>query len=166
MGDSIPCRQLGFPNLEAFLRSLPEVCSLERRAGQLTVMGVASRATAHVQVCPGYLLYWILSQLFALLDSLLVTCTFLFFSWIKIKLEDTARYAGLLLPPAEGFDQGFFCPLGKKRAYNAVLAHFRLFLVASSNLGNYPKLDTRISFVLRSFVCSFVCNAQGTPPVF
>ena len=108
MGDSIPCRQLGFPNLEAFLRSLPDVCSLERRAGQLTVMGVASRATEHVQVCPGYSLYWILSQLFALLDSVFVTCcAFLFFLWIKIKLEDTARYAGLLLPPAEGKKEPF-----------------------------------------------------------
>ena len=28
--------------------------------------------------------------------------------------EDTARYAGLHLAPAEGFDQGFFCPTKKK----------------------------------------------------
>ena len=50
------------------------------------------------------------------------------FSWLdfcyKIKLEDTARYAGLLLTPAEGFGRGFSCPSGKKRAFYAVLAHF------------------------------------------
>ena len=53
------------------------------------------------------------------------------------ELEDTARYAGLLLAPAEGFGRGFFCPVGKKRAYYAVLAHFWHFLVSSSNLGNF-----------------------------
>ena len=55
----------------------------------------------------------------------------------NIRLEDTARYAGLLLAPAEGFGRGFFCPSGKKRAYYAVLAHFWHFLVSSSNLGNF-----------------------------
>ena len=54
-----------------------------------------------------------------------------------IVLEDTARYAGLLLAPPEGFGRGFFCPSGKKRAYYAVLAHFWHFLVSSSNLGNF-----------------------------
>ena len=41
-------------------------------------------------------------------------------------LEDTARYAGLLLAPAEGFGggPGFFCPSGKKKPYYAVLANF------------------------------------------
>ena len=42
------------------------------------------------------------------------------------ELEDTARYAGLLLAPS-----------GKKRAYYAVLAHFWQFFVSSSNLGNF-----------------------------
>ena len=51
-------------------------------------------------------------------------------------LEDTARYAGLLLAPAEGFGRGFFYPSGKKRAFYAVLAHFWQFLVISSNRGN------------------------------
>ena len=32
-------------------------------------------------------------------------------------LEDAARYAGLLLAPAEGFGQGFFALRAKKRAY-------------------------------------------------
>ena len=54
VGHAIPFQQLGFLHLEAFLRSLPDVCSLEWRAGQLTVLGVASLATAHVQVCPPY----------------------------------------------------------------------------------------------------------------
>ena len=31
-------------------------------------------------------------------------------------VEDTARYAGLLLAPAEGFNRGFFGPLGKKES--------------------------------------------------
>ena len=29
---------------------------------------------------------------------------------LLVTLEDTARYAGLLLAPAEGFDLGFFLP--------------------------------------------------------
>ena len=45
-------------------------------------------------------------------------------------LEDTARYAGLLLAPAEVF-------FAKKRAHYAVSAHFWKFLVSSSNLGNF-----------------------------
>ena len=40
----------------------------------------------------------------------------LYYFYIYI-LEDTARYAGLLLAPAEGFGRGFFCPSGKKRAF-------------------------------------------------
>ena len=53
------------------------------------------------------------------------------------RLEDTARYAGLLVAPAEGYGRGFFAPLGKIRAYYAVLAHFLQFLVSSSKLGNF-----------------------------
>ena len=54
-------------------------------------------------------------------------------------LEDTARYAGLLLAPAEAlaFGQGFSCPSDKKRAYYAVLAHFWQFLVSNGTLGNF-----------------------------
>ena len=46
-----------------------------------------------------------------------------------IILEDTARYAGLLLAPAEGFGlrPRFFLPFGKKRAYYAVWAHLGHF---------------------------------------
>ena len=59
-------------------------------------------------------------------------------SYFKNLLEDTARYAGLLLAAAEGFDpcpgQGFFCPSGKKRAYYAVLVHFLQFLVKNSKI--------------------------------
>ncbi len=43
-------------------------------------------------------------------------------------------YAGLLVAPAECFGQSFFCTSGKKRAFNAVCAYFRPFLVFSSNL--------------------------------
>ena len=49
-------------------------------------------------------------------------------------LDGTARYAGLLLAPAEG--PGFLCLSGKKRAFHAVSAYFRPFLVFSSNLRN------------------------------
>ena len=42
------------------------------------------------------------------------------------KQEDMARYAGLLLAPAEG----------KNKPFYAVLAHFWRFLVSSSNRGN------------------------------
>ena len=63
----------------------------------------------------------------------MVATSFVFF----LILEDTARYAGLLLAPVEGFGRGFFCPSGKKRAYYAVLAHFWQFLVSNSSLGNF-----------------------------
>ena len=33
------------------------------------------------------------------------------------KLEDTARYAGLLLTLVEGFGRGFFCPAGQKKSF-------------------------------------------------
>ena len=46
---------------------------------------------------------------------------------ISHKLEGTARLAGLLLAPAEG---------GQKRAFHAVCANFRPFLVFSSNPHN------------------------------
>ena len=55
--------------------------------------------------------------------------------WYRIfgnKLKDKARYTGLLLVPAEAF----FCSSGRKRAYYAVLAHFRL---CSSNIDNLKK---------------------------
>ena len=58
----------------------------------------------------------------------------LFYFYFHQQLEDTARYAGLLLAPLEGRGRGFFCPSGKKRAYYAVLSHFWQFLVSSSNL--------------------------------
>ena len=55
-------------------------------------------------------------------------------------LEDTASYAGLLLAPSEGFGappaEALFA-LRAKRAYHAVSAHFRPFLVYSSNLGKF-----------------------------
>ena len=55
------------------------------------------------------------------------------------KLEGTARYAGLLLAPVDGFDrgQGFFCPSDKKRAFHAICAYFRPLLVFSSNLRKF-----------------------------
>ena len=55
-------------------------------------------------------------------------------------LEYTARYAGLLLAPAEGFvhrPRLFFCPSGKKKTLLCCFTHFWSFLVSSSNLGNF-----------------------------
>ena len=48
---------------------------------------------------------------------------FLFVSFLK-PLEDTARYAGLLLAPAEGFSlrPRLFSPFSQKMAFYAVLA--------------------------------------------
>ena len=59
-------------------------------------------------------------------DSLLTIITTIYFNYI---LEDTARYAGLLLAPAEGFglQPRLFLPFGQKRAYYAVLAHLAFF---------------------------------------
>ena len=55
------------------------------------------------------------------------------------KLEGTARYAGLLLPPMDGFDQGhgFFFALLAKFFLNAISAYSRPFLAFSSNLRNF-----------------------------
>ena len=55
-----------------------------------------------------------------------------------VTLEDTARCMGLLLASAEGFGlrPRLFLPFGQK-AFYAELAHFRSFLVPSSNFGNF-----------------------------
>ena len=42
-------------------------------------------------------------------------------------LEDTARYAGLLLAPAEAFGQGIFLPFGQKNNLLCYLVNFRQF---------------------------------------
>jgi len=49
VGQSPDFRLLGFPSLEALLRSIPDVCSFKWFAGQLMVLGVANEATMHVQ---------------------------------------------------------------------------------------------------------------------
>ena len=63
---------------------------------------------------------------------------------LTCKLEDTARYAGFLVAPAEGFGFG----RGKKKAYYAVLANFWCSVVTlvtfSSKLDNFkqnPKIQ-------------------------
>ena len=62
-----------------------------------------------------------------------------------IKLEDKARYAGLLLAPEECFSRGrgLFYPSGEKKPFYAVLAHF-WFLVLTlvtfiSSLSHFQK---------------------------
>ena len=57
--------------------------------------------------------------------------------WFPHPTSESAFYAGLLQAPAEGFGPGFFCPSGKKTAFHAVCAYFRLFLVFSSNPCNF-----------------------------
>ena len=63
------------------------------------------------------------------------------------QLQDTARYAGLLLGPAEDFGQGFFCPSGKKKGlimlFWTIFCNFWCPVVTlvtfSSNLSNFEK---------------------------
>ena len=50
VGEGLPVRALGFSNLEAFLTSIPDVCSIQWRGSNLTVVGVASQGTVHIQV--------------------------------------------------------------------------------------------------------------------
>ena len=64
------------------------------------------------------------------------------------KLEGRARYAGLILAPAEGFGQGFFGPSGKKELFTLfvpILGHFWCSVVTSvtfsSNLCNFKKIQ-------------------------
>ena len=55
-------------------------------------------------------------------------------------LEGAARYAGLLLAPAEGFGlrpRPFFALRAKKDLFMSVLAHNLKFLVISSNLSKF-----------------------------
>ncbi|XP_014676856.1 PREDICTED: tudor domain-containing protein 7-like [Priapulus caudatus] len=48
-GDSIPFKSLGFRTLEEFLRSVPDVCQIINRGGDMLCVGVADETTAHVQ---------------------------------------------------------------------------------------------------------------------
>eukprot|EP00092_Neocalanus_flemingeri_P036174 GFUD01039385.1.p1 GENE.GFUD01039385.1~~GFUD01039385.1.p1 ORF type:complete len:862 (+),score=224.23 GFUD01039385.1:55-2640(+) len=48
MGEGIPFRQLQFQSMESFLRSIPDVCSVEWRGGELVVAGVADESTQHI----------------------------------------------------------------------------------------------------------------------
>ena len=53
-------------------------------------------------------------------------------------LEDTARYAGQILAPAEGLWPRFFWPFGQKIPYFAALAVITL-VTLSSNLSNFVR---------------------------
>ena len=65
--------------------------------------------------------------------------------WLFLAIRITRRYSPLrglyfqLLRRASASGRGFFCPSGKKRAFYAVLAYFRPFLVFSSNLSNFQQ---------------------------
>ena len=70
---------------------------------------------------------------------------------VSMQLEGTARYAGLLLAPAEGYGlrPRFFLPFGQKGAFYAVFAYFRPFwclvvtlVTLSGNLGNFGQEKT------------------------
>ena len=56
-----------------------------------------------------------------------------FMKLFLLKVEGTARYAGLLLASPESL----WLRLFDKKAFYAVFAYFRQFLVFSSNLSNF-----------------------------
>ena len=78
--------------------------------------------------------------------------------------EDTARYRGFLLAPAEGFGLRFFRPSEKKRAFYAVYLFLDYSICSvvtsvtfSSNLSNFktilkkhPKYPKKINYFLKS----------------
>jgi len=49
VGDFIPYAQLNFPDLETFLSSLPNVCSVSCEGGEVVVRGVAGKASSHIK---------------------------------------------------------------------------------------------------------------------
>jgi len=49
VGDFIPYSRLQFRDLESFLSSVPDVCRVDWDGGQMVVMGVAGRASAHIK---------------------------------------------------------------------------------------------------------------------
>ena len=49
VGDFIPYSKLQFRDLESFLSSVPDVCRVDWDGGQMVVMGVAGRASAHIK---------------------------------------------------------------------------------------------------------------------
>ena len=71
--------------------------------------------------------------------------------FVKCKLEDTARYAGLLIAPAEGFGlwPRLICPSGKKKSFFLlfwpIFGNFWCPVVTvvtfSYNLSNFEKLN-------------------------
>jgi len=48
MGEGIPFRQLQFQSMETFLRSIPDICTVQWRGGELVVAGVADENTQHI----------------------------------------------------------------------------------------------------------------------
>ena len=59
---------------------------------------------------------------------------FFFLPDFEPRLEGTARYAGSLLAPAEGFGQGFLVLLARKTVFFWCFADFRLFLKSKNNI--------------------------------
>jgi len=47
--EEIPYRRFKFPSLERFLMSIPDVCVISSRGGQVVVEGVASHGTGHIE---------------------------------------------------------------------------------------------------------------------
>ena len=70
-------------------------------------------------------------------------------------LEGAARYAGLLLAPAEGFGQAFFCPSGQKKRFLYYFGpHFCDFLKKIKHAifffflsSNFKKIQKKYFFV-------------------
>ena len=82
-----------------------------------------------------------------MIDEVVVIWNTLWFTWLGhpksksiLALEGTARYAGLLLAPAEGSGRGrgFFFTFGKKKTFfMPIFAYLRPFLVLCSKLSNF-----------------------------
>ena len=68
------------------------------------------------------------------------SAVFIVKSSVQYELEGTARYAGFTSSPCGGLRppaEAFFALLAKKKAFYALLAYFRPFLVFSRNLSNF-----------------------------
>lgn len=48
LGYPVPFRKMGFPTLEDFLRSIPDVVELSWRGGELMLQAIATESTAHI----------------------------------------------------------------------------------------------------------------------
>ena len=86
-------------------------------------LNLSNCMTWSAQNCPTKGVYFATKEY---LESVKYFATF-FKTLILYLLEDTARYGGLLLAPAEGFGRGLFLPFGQKNNLLCFLANFWQF---------------------------------------